>query len=69
MIFKSMLVSKLMQSLLDKVVVPFVGKEKQVKMYKIMVGSSQEEVDLHNAKVETRQVKRSTARLNKKLGK
>jgi hypothetical protein len=69
MIFKNNAVSKLMQSLIDKVVVPFVAKEKQAKVAKTVVGSSQDEIDLYNTKVETRQVKRSTARLNKKLGK
>ena len=69
-LFTGRAVSALLSSLVAKVVTPVAeGVFKIKKLYKPMVTSSQEEIDLHNSAVKTRQVKRSKARLDKKLGK
>jgi hypothetical protein len=69
MIFKNMLVSKLMQSLLDKVTVPEAEKSSKVFNKRNMETSPEDVITAHNSSVKTRQVKRSTERLNKKLDK
>jgi large-conductance mechanosensitive channel len=69
-LFTGRAVSALMKSLVAKVVTPLTeGVFKVKKLYKPMVTSSQEEIDLHNSTVKTRQVKRSKTRFDKKLGK
>lgn len=60
-------VSKLMQSLLDKVVAPEGEKQIKVKSYPTMESSSQEDVDLYNKSVKTRQVRRAKKRSDDKL--
>jgi hypothetical protein len=69
MIFNSSGVSQLVLGLMAKVISPFASKEPKAHNNRNMVTASQEEIDLHNSKVSTRQVKRSTQRLNAKLGK
>ena len=60
-------VSKLMQSLLDKVIAPEGEKQIKVKSYPTMESSSQEDIDLHNKAVKTRQVQRFKKRSDNKL--
>lgn len=69
--FKTNAVSTLMQGLIDKVIAPLDGIRvfKPKKVYKPMATSSQDDIDLHKSKVDTRQVKRAKARNDKKLGK
>lgn len=67
MMFKNNAVSKLMQSLLDKVVTPEGEKQIKVKNYPKMEASSQDDIDLHNSSVKTRQVQRAKKRSDDKL--
>lgn len=67
MMFKNNAVSKLMQSLLDKVVTPEGEKQTKVKNYPTMKASSQDDIDLHNKAVKTRQVVRAKKRSDDKL--
>jgi hypothetical protein len=63
-------VSVLMKSLIAKVVTPVVeGVVKAKKSYPKMITTPEIEIGVHNQEVKTRQVKRSKARLDKKLGK
>lgn len=61
----------LIEKLMQKVQAPLDGIRvfKPKKVYKPMVTSPQEEIDLHNSAVGTRQVKRAKARNDAKLGK
>ena len=63
-------VSRLMKALIAKVVTPVVeGITKMKKVYPQMATSSQEDINLHNINVQTRQVSRKTHRDNVKLSK
>lgn len=63
--------TSLINQLIAKVTTAFDGIRvfKPKKVHKPMVTSPQEEIDLYNSKVSTRQVKRAKARNDKKLGK
>ena len=65
--FKNNAVSRLMQSLLDKVITPEGEKQVKVKNYPKMEASSQDDIDLHNSAVKTRQVVRAKKRAEDKL--
>lgn len=67
MMFKNNAVSKLMQSLLDKVIAPEGEKQIKVKNYPTMQASSQDDIDLFNKSVKTRQVQRAKKRSDDKL--
>jgi hypothetical protein len=69
MILNSSGVSQLVLGLMAKVIAPFASKEPKVYNNRNMVTSPDEVITAHNSSVGTRQVKRSTERLNKKLGK
>lgn len=67
-IFTDRAVSELMKALIAKVVAPEIeGVKKVKKVHKQMITSSQVEIDEHNSKVESRQVKRAKVRLDAKL--
>lgn len=66
--FKTNAVSKLMQSLINKVVTPVVeGVAKVKKSYPKMITTPKIEIGVHNQGVQTRQVKRAKARDEAKL--
>lgn len=67
--FKTNAVSALMQGLIDKVVSPHWSEKAKAKNYPKMETASQEDIDLHNSEVNTRQVKRAKARNDIKMGK
>lgn len=67
MMFKNNAASKLVQSLLDKVITPEGEKQIKVKNCPMMEASSQENIDLHNKAVKTRQVVRAKKRSDDKL--
>lgn len=67
--FKTNAVSALMQGLIDKVVSPHWNEKAKAKSYPKMDTASQEDIDLYNSQVSSRQVKRAKARNDKKLGK
>jgi hypothetical protein len=69
MIFNSSGASQLVLGLIAKVTAPFVSKEPKAYDNRNMVTTSQEEIDLFNSKVSTRQVVRTKVRNDKKLGK
>ena len=69
MIFSSSGASELVLGLIAKVTAPFVSKEPKAYDNHNMVTSSQEDIDLHNSKVSTRQVVRAKKRIDSKLGK
>lgn len=60
-------VSKLMKSLLDKVITTEEEKQVKVKSYPTIQASSQDDIDLHNKSVKTRQVVRAKKRIDDKL--
>ena len=69
MIFNSSGVSRLVLGLIAKVISPFASKEPKAYNNRNMATSSQEDIDLHNSKVSTRQVVRAKKRTDTKLGK
>lgn len=67
-LFKTNAVSKLMQSLINKVVTPVVeGAAKVKKSYPKMITTPEIEIGIYNQDVQTRQVKRAKARDEAKL--